>query len=164
MKLGARIVPFAGYEMPVQYPTGIIAEHNWTRKPAGLFDVSHMGQAFIVGADHRRPPPRRWRSWFPATSWALASGRIRYTQLTNAEGGIIDDLMIDPPRLDDDDGRLYLVVNASRKDVDYAWLEQHLPDGVQLAARRDRALVACRGRRRRTSWRAIAPRRRRLPS
>ena len=72
--LGARMVPFAGYDMPVQYPTGIIAEHNWTRSSAGLFDVSHMGQCFIEGPDTARLRRRRWNGWCQPTCWGLRRG------------------------------------------------------------------------------------------
>src|SRR5688572_32079394 len=85
VKLGARIVPFAGYEMPVQYPTGIIAEHNWTRGSAGLFDVSHMGQAHVTGADHETLA-KALEKLVPGDVLGLGAGRIRYTQLTNPEG------------------------------------------------------------------------------
>ena len=156
VKLGARIVPFAGYEMPVQYPTGILAEHNWTRSSAGLFDVSHMGQAHVTGPDHQTAAMALERL-VPGDVLGLAERRIRYTQITNAEGGIIDDLMI--TRTSADDGRLYIVVNASRKDVDYAWIAQHL--AKECEARADRGsragrLAGSEGGRR--SWPAIAPR------
>lgn len=141
VKLGARMVPFAGYEMPVQYPTGILTEHNWTRASAGLFDVSHMGQAHVVGPDHETVA-KALEQLVPGDVLGLAPGRIRYSQLTNATGGIIDDLMITRTTTD---GRLYVVVNASRKDVDYAWLKQHLPKDVKLEPIEDHALVALQG-------------------
>jgi aminomethyltransferase len=141
VKLGARIVPFAGYEMPVQYPTGILAEHNWTRSSAGLFDVSHMGQAHVTGPDHQTAAMALERL-VPGDVLGLAERRIRYSQITNPEGGIIDDLMITRTSAD---GRLYIVVNASRKDVDYAWIAQHLPKNVRLEPIEDRALVALQG-------------------
>lgn len=144
VKLGARIVPFAGYEMPVQYPTGIMTEHNWTRSAAGLFDVSHMGQAFVTAADHVTAA-RALEKLVPGDVAGLAPGRIRYTQITNPKGGIIDDLMITRSILPGDDGRLGIVVNASRKDVDYAWLMEHLPKGVALEPVEDRALIALQG-------------------
>jgi aminomethyltransferase len=144
VKLGARIVPFAGYEMPVQYPTGILAEHNWTRLSAGLFDVSHMGQAFIIGPDHVTTA-RALERLVPGDVIGLGLGRIRYTQITNAQGGIIDDLMITRSLLTTDDGRLGIVVNASRKDVDYAWLKEHLPKDIALEPAEHRALVALQG-------------------
>jgi aminomethyltransferase len=141
VKLGARIVPFAGYEMPVQYPTGILTEHNWTRSSAGLFDVSHMGQAYVTGPDHDTAA-KALEKLVPADVLGLAPQRSRYSQITNAKGGIIDDLMITRDR---EDGRLYIVVNASRKDVDYAWIKQHLPKDVRLEPIEDRALLALQG-------------------
>jgi aminomethyltransferase len=80
LKLGARLVPFAGYEMPVQYPTGIVAEHNWTRANAGLFDVSHMGQATLIGTDHSSVA-KALEKLVPGDVLGLGLGRIRYTQL-----------------------------------------------------------------------------------
>lgn len=144
VKLGARMVPFAGYEMPVQYPTGILTEHNWTRSSAGLFDVSHMGQALVVGADHMAVA-QAIEKLVPGDIAGLAPGRIRYTQITNPEGGIIDDLMVTRFLSASDDGRLGIVVNASRKEVDYAWLREHLPKSVRLEPLEDRALVALQG-------------------
>ena len=141
VKLGARIVPFAGYEMPVQYPTGILTEHNWTRSSAGLFDVSHMGQAYLTGPDDETVA-KALEKLVPGDLLALAPQRIRYSQLTNPDGGIIDDLMITRTS---ETGRLYLVVNASRKDVDYAWLKQHLPANVKLEPIEDAALIALQG-------------------
>jgi glycine cleavage system T protein (aminomethyltransferase) len=141
VKLGARIVPFAGYEMPVQYPTGILTEHNWTRQSAGLFDVSHMGQAYLTGPSHATVA-KALESLVPGDIAGLAPNRIRYTQITNPKGGIIDDLMVTRTA---EDGRLYIVVNASRKDVDYAWLREHLPTGVRLEPIEDHALVALQG-------------------
>ena len=141
VKLGARIVPFAGYEMPVQYPTGILTEHNWTRASAGLFDVSHMGQAYLVGPDHETVA-RALETLVPGDIVGLAPNRIRYTQITNPKGGIIDDLMVTRTAKD---GRLYVVVNASRKDVDYAWLREHLPKTVKLEPIEDHALIALQG-------------------
>ncbi|CAN5213883.1 glycine cleavage system aminomethyltransferase GcvT [soil metagenome] len=144
VELGARIVPFAGYEMPVQYPSGIMAEHNWTRQHAGLFDVSHMGQAFLAGPDHETTA-RAIEALVPGDVLGLASGHIRYSQLTNPNGGIIDDLMITRSQSPEDDGTLGLVVNASRKDVDYAWLREHLPKSITLITADDRALLALQG-------------------
>ena len=135
-------MPFAGYEMPVQYPTGIVAEHLHTRAAAGLFDVSHMGQAMVVGRDHESVAKAMERL-VPADVAGLEPGQIRYSQLTNPEGGIIDDLMITHPQ--GEDGRLMLVVNASRKAVDYDWLRQNLGAGVALETIEDRGLVALQG-------------------
>jgi len=144
VSLGARMVPFAGYEMPVQYPSGIIAEHNWTRDQAGLFDVSHMGQAFVVGHSHDATA-RALEKLVPGEVRGLALGRIRYTQLTNPDGGIIDDLMITRSNSPTDDGSLGLVVNASRKAVDYDWIRQHLVAGISLMPVENRALLALQG-------------------
>ena len=142
--LGARIVPFAGYEMPVQYPAGIIAEHTWTRQKAGLFDVSHMGQAILAGPDHATTAAAL-EALVPADIAGLQPGQIRYSQLLNESGGIIDDLMITRPLAAEDVGTLSLVVNASRKTGDYAWLQAHLPRGVRLIVRDELALVALQG-------------------
>jgi aminomethyltransferase len=141
--LGARMVPFAGYAMPVQYPSGILAEHNWTREKAGLFDVSHMGQAFLVGPDHATTA-RALEALTPGDFQGLSPGRIRYTLLTTEEGGIIDDLMVTRPA-DAADGTLFLVVNAARKAIDYAHIAANLPAGVTLRPVEDRALLALQG-------------------
>jgi aminomethyltransferase len=145
-RLQARLVPFAGYEMPVQYPTGIVAEHLHTRDAAGLFDVSHMGQAILTGRDHDSVA-RAIEKLVPADILGLEPGQIRYSQLTNSEGGIIDDLMITRPNAGDrdGDGRLMLVVNASRKAVDYDWLRGNLAEGVTLEPVEDRVLIALQG-------------------
>jgi aminomethyltransferase len=143
-ELGARLVPFAGYEMPVQYPAGIIAEHTHTREKAGLFDVSHMGQAWLVGPDHETVSAAL-EAMVPSDVAGLKPGRQRYTVLLNAEGGIVDDLMVTRPLGAENDGRLYLVVNASRKDVDYAMIAAGLPANVRLEPIEDRALVALQG-------------------
>jgi aminomethyltransferase len=138
--LGARMVGFAGYAMPVQYPLGIISEHLHTRAKAGLFDVSHMGQA-ILTAPHAA---RRLERLAPGDIASLAPGRMLYTQLLDAEGHILDDLMV--TRLDNEDGleRLFLVVNAATKTADFARLAAELPD-CTLAVLDDRALLALQG-------------------
>ena len=141
---GARMVPFAGYEMPVQYPDGIIAEHTHTRDAAGLFDVSHMGQAFLVGPDHATAA-RALEELVPADIVSLAPGRQRYTQLTDSNGGILDDLMVTRSADPDEDGVLMLVVNAARKEEDYAHLASALPAGVRLIRADHRALIALQG-------------------
>jgi aminomethyltransferase len=133
---GARMVPFAGYDMPVQYPDGIIAEHVHTREKAGLFDVSHMGQAFLSGAN----VIARFETLVPGDIAALAQGRIRYTQLLNSDGGILDDMMV--TRLADD--RLFLVVNAACKAQDFAHIARALPD-LKLEILDTRALLALQG-------------------
>ncbi len=142
--LQARMVPFAGYDMPVQYPGGILAEHLWTREHAGLFDVSHMGQAFLIAADHAAAA-RALEALVPADVLNLAQGRQRYTQLLDAEGGILDDLMITRSVDPKDDGKLMLVLNASMKNADCAHISAHLPAGVRLERADDRALLALQG-------------------
>ncbi|MBT5049171.1 MAG: glycine cleavage system aminomethyltransferase GcvT [Rhodospirillaceae bacterium] len=132
--LGARMVPFAGFEMPVQYPAGIMAEHTHTRESASLFDVSHMGQVSLRGVD----PAAAMETLVPGDIRALAPGRVRYTQLTNDRGGIIDDLMI--TNVGD---YLFLVINASRRAEDLACLQGGLA-GYELAEL-DRALFALQG-------------------
>jgi glycine cleavage system T protein (aminomethyltransferase) len=143
-ELGARMVAFAGYSMPVQFKAGIMAEHLHTRSKAGLFDVSHMGQAFLVGPDHETTA-RALEALTPSNFIELKLGRQRYTVLLNDEGGIIDDLMVTRSVSADDDGRLMLVVNAGRKDVDYAHFRARLPDNVRLEVVDDRALIAVQG-------------------
>jgi glycine cleavage system T protein (aminomethyltransferase) len=140
---GARMVPFAAYEMPVQYE-GIIAEHLHTRAAAGLFDVSHMGQAFLTGPDHDTTARALERS-VGADLVDLGPGRQRYTQLLNEEGGIIDDLMVTRSADPDEDGVLMLVVNAARKAVDYEQVERALPPNVKLLRAEHRALIALQG-------------------
>ena len=141
---GARMVPFAGYSMPVQYADGIIAEHNHTRSAAGLFDVSHMGQAFLVGPDHDTTA-RALEALVPADILSLAPGRQRYTQLLNDDGGILDDLMVTRSGDPAEDGVLMLVVNAARKAADFAHLEAALPANTKLLRAGHRALIAVQG-------------------
>jgi len=132
---GARMVPFAGYAMPVQYPAGIIAEHLHTRAKAGLFDVSHMGQVTLRGAT-----AAMLETLVPGDLAALADGRMRYTLLLNDDGGIIDDLMA--VRVG---GEFQLVVNAATKEADVAHLRGRLPASVGLELHDDRALLALQG-------------------
>jgi aminomethyltransferase len=145
-ELGAKMVPFAGYDMPVQYPTGVLAEHNWTRSSAGLFDVSHMGQCFLIPEDGRfETAAAALESLVPADVMALKPGQQRYSQFTNAEGGILDDLMITRLGHPGHEHWLYLVVNAACKDADYAHMRAHLPGGVTLKIADDLALIAVQG-------------------
>jgi aminomethyltransferase len=141
---GARMVPFAGYAMPVQYATGILAEHVWTRTRAGLFDVSHMGQASIVGPNHAAAA-RALEALVPADIQNLAPGRQRYTQILNEEGGIVDDLMVSRPADPARDGEIGIVVNAGTKEADYRLLAASLPSDVALVRHDDRALLALQG-------------------
>ena len=140
---GAKMVPFAGYSMPVQYPLGVLGEHLWTRENAGLFDVSHMGQAFLCGPDWDTTA-KALEALVPADILGLGLGRQRYSQLLAEDGGIIDDLMVTRP-LTGDPGMLMLVVNASRKAIDFAHLKARLPANVALVEAPDRALVALQG-------------------
>lgn len=141
IEMGAKMVPFAGYDMPVQYKDGVLAEHLHTRASAGLFDVSHMGQAFLVGPDHETVC-RALEALVPGEILGLTPGAIRYTLLLNAEGGIRDDLMVTRTQRD---GTLFLIVNAACKHRDFAHIEAHLPDGVVLQRIEDRALIALQG-------------------
>jgi len=130
-ELGAKMVPFAGYEMPVQYPMGVMGEHLHSRAKAGLFDVSHMGQVIL------RAPAEALETLVPVDVQGLAEGRQRYAMFTNDAGGILDDLMV-ANRGD----HLFLVVNAACKETDIAHLQAHLP-GVEPVT--DRALLALQG-------------------
>ena len=144
VSLGAKMVPFAGYEMPVQYSLGILKEHLHTRDKAGLFDVSHMGQALLVGPDHETTAAAL-EALVPADIVNLKPGRQRYTQLLNDDGGIIDDLMVTRSASPEDAGSLLLVVNAARKEVDYAHIAERLPEDVELKPMPERALLALQG-------------------
>jgi len=132
------MVPFAGYEMPVQYATGILKEHLHTRSEAGLFDVSHMGQAFLAGAD----PARALERLTPADLAGLKEGRQRYALLLSEAGTIKDDFMTS--RLDGEPA-LYLVVNAGTKESDFAYIAGALSGIATLEPRPDRALLALQG-------------------
>ena len=142
--LGARMVPFAGYAMPVQYPPGILKEHLHTRASAGLFDVSHMGQAFLIGPDHATTAAAL-EALVPADIRNLQPGQQRYTQLLNGDAGIIDDLMVTRSASVQDDGGLMLVMNAARKAVDFAHIAEQLPEDVRLQPAPERALLALQG-------------------
>ena len=135
LELGARMVPFAGYDMPVQYPAGILAEHLHTRAKAGLFDVSHMGQVRLHGGQ----PAQALETLVPGNIAGLEEGRIRYTLFTGESGGILDDLTVGSAG-----DHLTLVVNAARKEFDYAHLRAHLV-ATDLEVLEDRALLALQG-------------------
>ena len=132
---GAKFVPFAGYNMPVQYTLGVMKEHLWTRTEAGLFDVSHMGPVRLTGPDHETLA-QFLEGLTPTDLQGLEAGRQRYCLLLNDAGGIIDDLMVARPRLrpgtSTGGGELLLVLNAGRKAVDIAHLNQHLPANCKL--------------------------------
>ncbi|PDT42728.1 glycine cleavage system aminomethyltransferase GcvT [Sinorhizobium americanum] len=141
LSLGARMVPFAGYEMPVQYPEGVLKEHLHTRSAAGLFDVSHMGQVIIRPKSGRvADAALALERLVPVDVLGLAEGRQRYGLFTNPEGGILDDLMI-ANRGD----HLFLVVNAACKEADFAHLKDGLGDSCDVTLLDDRALVALQG-------------------
>ncbi len=141
LSLGARMVPFAGYDMPVQYPAGVMKEHQHTRAAAGLFDVSHMGQIILKPKSGRiEDAALALETLVPVDVLGLAEGRQRYGLFTNDAGGILDDLMI-ANRGD----HLFLVVNASCKDADFAHLQKHLGDTCDRTLLDDRALIALQG-------------------
>ncbi len=153
-KLGARMVPFAGYAMPVQYQ-GVLAEHLHCRAKAALFDVSHMGQAMLSGPT----AAAALEHLVPGDLIGLKPGRQRYTLLTNEAGGIIDDLMV--ANLGED--RLFLVVNASRKDEDFTHIAANVPEALSPQMLEDRALLALQGPDAATVMGRIAPEAARLP-
>ena len=139
--LGAKMVPFAGYEMPVQYPMGVLKEHLHTRLAAGLFDVSHMGQVILRPNSGRvEDAARALETLVPVDLMGLAEGRQRYGFFTDEAGGILDDLMI-ANRGD----HLFLVLNAARKADDIAHLRAHLGDNCSIDEVTDRALLAVQG-------------------
>lgn len=137
---GGKMVPFAGYDMPVQYAdTGVLKEHLHTRSAAGLFDVSHMGQALLVGKDG--DPAIALEKIVPGDIAGLKPGQLRYTVLLNDDGGIIDDLMVTRW----DDTTLYLVVNAACKEKDFDYIEQTIGLETTLEPMPERALIALQG-------------------
>ena len=149
---GARMVPFAGYEMPIQYE-GIVAEHNWTREQAGLFDVSHMGQLMVTG----EKAAEELEKLLPGAIASLKPGRTRYSLLMAEDGGILDDLMVTNAtpwiKADEEAGTeghwgepaYYLVVNGAMKWDDIAHLREHLDDDVTLTHMDEHALLALQG-------------------
>lgn len=140
VELGARMVPFAGYDMPVQYPMGVLKEHLHTRNAAGLFDVSHMGQVLVAAKSGRHEDAAlALERLVPVDVLGLAEGRQRYGLFTNDQGGILDDLMI-ANRGD----HLFLVVNAACKEADLAYLQAGLPD-CDVGMVTGRALLAVQG-------------------
>jgi len=143
---------FSGYDMPVQYPLGVLKEHLWTRQNAGVFDVSHMGPAFLDlarksddgDADHRAVAALV-EPLICGDIAGLKPGQIRYSLLLNAEGGIRDDLMIGRPSAPDQQGRLYLVVNAGTKEADFAALTAAAGGAARLTRADDGGLIAVQG-------------------
>ncbi|MGB7193276.1 MAG: glycine cleavage system aminomethyltransferase GcvT [Collimonas pratensis] len=136
IELGAKMVPFAGYDMPLQYPSGILKEHKHARAQAGLFDVSHMGQLRLSGPD----AAAALESLVPVDIIDLPANRQRYAVFTNPQGGILDDLMVS-----NGGDHLFLVVNAACKQQDTAHLRQHLAGRCQIEELGDRSLLALQG-------------------
>ncbi|QRM45410.1 glycine cleavage system aminomethyltransferase GcvT [Rhizobium sp. BG4] len=140
LSLGARMVPFAGYDMPVQYPAGVMKEHLQTRQAAGVFDVSHMGQVIVKAKSGKyEDAALALESLVPVDILGLAEGRQRYGFFTDDNGGILDDLMI--THLDD---HLFVVVNAACKEEDVAHMRKHIGDRCDITVL-DRALIALQG-------------------
>ena len=140
-ELGAKMVPFAGYDMPVQYPMGVLKEHLHTRAEAGLFDVSHMGQAFLTSnEDGGDAAIEAFETLVPGDYQIMKPGKTRYTVLLNEDGGIMDDLMA--TRIE---GGLYIVVNAACKTEDFAHIEAGTKGKATLEILTDRALLALQG-------------------
>jgi len=141
---GGRMVPFAGYEMPVQYE-GIMAEHLWTRDHAGLFDVSHMGQLLFSGAD----ADAQLETLLPGDIKGLGAGRMRYSLLLADNGGILDDLMVtrlpDANAFEIEGGAFYMVVNGATKWDDLGVFREQLPDEVVINHLDEQALLALQG-------------------
>ena len=133
VELGAKMVPFAGYDMPVQYPTGVMAEHKHTRAAAGLFDVSHMGQVRLVGPD----AAAALETLVPVDIVDLDVFKQRYALFTNEQGGLLDDLMV--CRRPDD---LFVVVNAGCKEQDIAHMRKHIGSRCEVIPVPERALLA----------------------
>ena len=141
VKLGARMVPFAGYDMPVQYPLGVMKEHLQTREKAGLFDVSHMGQVLVRAKSGRyEDAALALEKLVPVDLLGLKDGRQRYGFFTDDNGGILDDLMI-THRGD----HLFVVVNAACKDADIAHMKAHLSEACDIEVLENRALLAIQG-------------------
>lgn len=149
---GARMVEFAGYDMPVQYRDGVLKEHLWTREHAGAFDVSHMGPAFLTltqksgdgEADHAAVAGIV-ESLVCGDIAGLARGQMRYTLLLNEDGGMIDDLMVGRPLEQERQGELYIVVNAGTKGGDFALIERVAGSKARLTRADDGGLIALQG-------------------
>jgi len=141
LRLGARMVPFAGYAMPVQYPAGLMAEHRQCREKAALFDVSHMGQLKLLGAD----AAAALETLVPVDVMGLGEGKQRYAFFTNDSGGLLDDLMITRPAAGSRFGDLFLIVNAGCKDADTVHLQTNIGHRCEVVPLPDRALLALQG-------------------
>ena len=148
LELGARMVPFAGYSMPVQYPAGLVAEHHHTRSAAGLFDVSHMGQLRLTGPD----AAAAFESLMPVDVMGLGINKQRYGLLLNDEGGIIDDLMF-VNRGED----IFVIVNGACKHGDLAHIQQRIGSRCTIEPQFDRALLALQGPKAVTALQRLVP-------
>ena len=146
-RLGGKIVPFAGWALPVSYPEGQVAEHRHARAAAALFDVSHMGQVRLDGPSFEAVAAAL-ETLLPADVLGLPVGKQRYSQFTTADAGVVDDLMIARPpegALGGVLGPVFLVVNAANADTDLALLQAGLPAGVTATRLHERALLALQG-------------------
>jgi len=139
---GAKLVPFAGYEMPVQYPMGVMKEHLWTRQKAGLFDVSHMGQCLLTGPGG---VGAALEALVPAAISGLKQGQMRYTQLLNEAGGIRDDLMVSRTGSEDGKEWYFLVVNGACKRDDFRHIRENIAAGMDMQVLDAQALLALQG-------------------
>jgi aminomethyltransferase len=148
VELGGKMVPFAGYALPVQYPSGIIKEHNHTREQASLFDVSHMGQVHLHGAD----AAAALETLVPVDILGLEPGQQRYALFTNEQGGITDDLMVTNAGQ-----HIVVIVNAACKDQDIAHMKEHLLGRCDVEVLEDRALLAIQGPQAGAVMRRLAP-------
>ncbi len=140
VSLQAKMVPFAGYAMPVQYPLGMLKEHLHTRAAAGLFDISHMGQLWIEGGTDIRT---QLEKIMPGDFAELQPGQTKYSFLLNENGGVIDDLMVTRPAAPNEQNAMYVVINASGREVDFAHIQKHLPNVKTTLL--DRSLLALQG-------------------
>jgi len=161
---GAKMTDFAGYDMPVQYPMGVLREHLWTREHAGAFDVSHMGPAFLTLSDTSGDPEADHRAVSALVEplicgdiAGLKPGQIRYTLLLNAQGGIRDDLMIARPAEPERQGSLYIVVNAGTKEADFSAIARAAAGKARLTRADDGALIALQGPEAATVLEAVLP-------
>ena len=149
IELGARMVPFAGYSMPVQYPAGLMAEHQHTRSAAGLFDVSHMGQLYLVGDD----AAAAFETLMPVDVIDLPVGKQRYGLLLNDEGGVIDDLMF----FNKGQGKIFVIVNGACKVGDIAHIQKQIGHRCEVVPMPDHALLALQGPQAATALARLAP-------
>ncbi len=138
---GAKMGEFAGYDMPLYYGLGVKKEHEWVRENAGLFDVSHMGQISVKGAEGKTDAVEFFEKLTPSSFSKLGINRTKYTVLTNEQGGIIDDLMVTKTG----DNEFHCVINAGCKEKDIEWIKSNLTDGLEFHYFDDWALIALQG-------------------